>query len=113
MYVMWNEIGMRTYGCRCFSREILKPSLEQIFTPVVLQFGMGRVPRPFAVDNANIQKFMMSLHVIRYFENLIMFLKQQILNWDGPEWELPFLFIVLLPCPSSSCLIVYKDPGAD
>jgi hypothetical protein len=72
-----------------------------------------RAPRPFAVDDANIQKFMMSLHMLGYFENFIMFLTQQILNWNGPEWELPFLFIVLLPCPSSSCLIVYKNPGAD
>lgn len=40
MCVCGMKIGMGSYGCRCFSRKILRLSLEQISTP--LQFGLGK-----------------------------------------------------------------------
>jgi hypothetical protein len=39
------------------------------------------------VDDASIRKFVMSPQVVGYFENLITFLRQQMLNLDGLVME--------------------------
>jgi protein CLEC16A len=47
----------------------------------------------YNVDDASIRKFVMSPQVVGYFENLITFLRQQMLNLDGLVMEAARLVI--------------------